>query len=316
MKQKGSERYLRLRELAYWLWQGASKGRDEGYTRAHGGFHNQFLCALLTSSEKAIRDLARAEGMERQPGEALRLIDVPASLDGRDHIFDRLGSDPSQERKAEIFKEIVAACEANHGAAGDMFISRLISHRDKVAAYLKEAEASFVKEVAYELDGDVARDVAGTFGLIYAAGMIGIKTKLLPWGREELFDAIAKCYRAARDLLPDDGVTLRQGIDKLRSLLGSLPMRSDLQSSGEWSAAPGYRVRIEDVHQCVVRREVFNSAFASREQAGLVVEWLIGQDRMAKALPTGQADSSPKAQTIWPDRKRRRSYEIAWPAKP
>ena len=45
---------------------------------------------MLTSNEKPIRDLARAVKMERQHGEALRLIDLPAVFDDLHHMFDRL----------------------------------------------------------------------------------------------------------------------------------------------------------------------------------------------------------------------------------
>ena len=83
-----------------------------------------------------------------------------------------------------------------------------------------------MRHVCDEYDGDVARDVAEKFGLIYAAGRLGIRSGLLPWGKAELLDALTKCYFGARDLLPDDGVAVRQGIKALRAKLRQLPRTS------------------------------------------------------------------------------------------
>ncbi len=91
---------------------------------------------------------------------------------------------------------------------------------------LKRRIAFFVRHVCDEYDGDVARDVAEKFGLIYAAGRLGIRCGLLPWDKPELLDALTKCYIGARDLLPDDGVAIRQGITALRAKLHELPRTS------------------------------------------------------------------------------------------
>jgi hypothetical protein len=147
---------------------------------------------MLTTAEKSVRDLAHEAGMERQPGEALRLIDQPAALDGLNHIFDRCQSSPTQEWMAKRFKAIADACEANHGAAGDRFVSWLITHRSEVPAYIEKQMFSFRDQACDEFDGAGAREVATTFGLAYAAGMVGITVRLLPWTQPELFDAIMK----------------------------------------------------------------------------------------------------------------------------
>ena len=93
------------------------------------------------------------------------------------------------------------------------------------------AIASFVQHVADLGDGTATRDVAAKFGLVYAGGLLGIEFGIVPWQQEELLDAIAKCYRGARDLLPDEGVALRQGMTLLMGCLGGLPRRKDLQES-------------------------------------------------------------------------------------
>ena len=100
--------------------------------------HGSWRSIVLTSSEKSIRDLARAVKLERQHGEALRLIDLPAVFDGLDHIFDRLPEDLDrsnfQDWKKDTFKKIADACEKDHGKAFRKYIKALIADR----AELKE----------------------------------------------------------------------------------------------------------------------------------------------------------------------------------
>jgi uncharacterized protein (DUF927 family) len=81
-EKEGKDKYLRIRNLAYNLEQGWAMARDHSYTLSHGGIHEQWRCIAVTSYEKSIRDLAQSVNMDRQPGETLRLIDVPALLDG------------------------------------------------------------------------------------------------------------------------------------------------------------------------------------------------------------------------------------------
>ena len=182
----------------------------------HGGWRS----ISITSSERAIRDLAMAVKLERQHGEALRLIDQAAALDGLDHIFDRLSADFAasdfKDWKTETFAKISDACERNHGKVFRKYIKCLIAHGPDVERYVDKRIAFFVQYVCDEFDGDVARDVAEKYGLLYAGGMLAIRYELAPWEKDELLDAITKCYVAARDLLPDDGVSVRQGVENFK----------------------------------------------------------------------------------------------------
>jgi putative DNA primase/helicase len=155
---------------------------------------------MLTSAEKSIREMATEVKVERQHGETLRLIDVPAVFDGLDHIFDR-GSSPTQDWKwrDRTFANIAADCEANHGTALRPYIEKIITADFSVREMAQQAVASFAEHVADTGDDVVARDVAAKFGLVYAGGLLGIKFGIVPWTQEELLDAIGKCYRGARD---------------------------------------------------------------------------------------------------------------------
>lgn len=277
-------KYERIRTIAYKISQGWSIARHSSFTAAHGGVHSRWRCIALTSNEKSIRDLAREVKLNRQHGEALRLIDLPAVFDGMDHIFDRLleDQDPSnfQNWKKTTFKQIADACQMDHGKAFRKYIKALIGETE-LKEYVQAQIANFVEHVCDKYDGDVARDVAEKFGLIYAGGLLGIRCKLLPWENSELLDAVKKAYFAARDLLPDDGVAIRQGVEALRAKLKELPrIAKKAAVELDFEKVDGYRERQKKVSQYVIKGDAFNSVFASGSQRELVVDWLIQKQRI------------------------------------
>ena len=245
-------------------------------------------------------------------------------FDGLEHIFDRPPEDLDrrnfQDWKKETFEKIADACEKNHGKAFRKYIKFLIADRAELEKYVHARIAYFVRHVCDEFDRDVARDVAEKFGLIYAAGRLGIRCKLLPWGKTELRRAITKCYVSARDLLPDDGVAIRQGITALRAKLRELPRTSKKAvAEPDFDEIDGYRQRQKTANRYVIKRDAFNSIFASGTQRALVIEWLIQKQRITLATQKASAGApspKPQEQFFWPDGKRRRSFQILWPRKP
>jgi hypothetical protein len=317
------EKYLRIRSNAYNLEQGWAKGRHDSYTLAHGGTHEQWCCIAVTSFEKSIRDLAQSVRLERQPGETLRLMDVPALFDGLDHIFDQLPSgfktDDFEKWKKKTFAEIADACAQNHGVAFRTYIRYLIENRRFLKQYISKWVDDFVEGVQREEDGDIARDVAQKFGLLFVGGLLGIICGLLPWHVGTLRRAIAKCYFGARDLLPDDGVALRDGIAALKARLLKLAAYDpDVQNAEDHcERIDGYRELEPGRIRFVIKRDAFNAIFASAHERELVLEWMIQKQRItlavSKVAPAG-SKASAKYQHRWPDGERRRSYEIRWPS--
>jgi len=171
----------------------------------------------------------------------------------------------------------------------------------------------FVQQVRDDKDGDIARDVAQKFGLIFAGGMLGIRYGLLPWKRFELLDAISKCYFGARALLPDDSVLLRRGIKALHEKVRELPSLSAFRASSSGVARLGELDGYRNGSKCLIKREVFNSIFVSTHQRQLVMRWQLRQKRITTAVAKSadhRTELGPKEQFDWADGKRRRSYEL------
>jgi hypothetical protein len=131
-----------------------------------------------------------------------------------------------------------------------------------------------------------------------------------------LLDAIAKCYRGARDILPDEGVALRKGMAALSARLGRLRRLKDLEAdhSTDWDRIEGYRVLTKHRNRYVIKGEVFNAIFATTVQQELVLRHLIRSKKITLAVSNGSGTTEkPKKQFIWPDDQRRRSYELKFP---
>ena len=213
----------RICDLAYSIAQGNETGRSAAYTVTRGGRQRAWTSIVLTSSEIAVRDMAAKSNTERQQGEARRLIDVPAVFSGLDHIFD---AEPDR-RPDSNFAAIVEAIGKNHGKVFRQYIKSLIEKGASLPATVSKHVDYFVNYACLASDGSIARDVAQKFGVLYAGGVLGIECGALPWTKMELRTALKKSFVGARELLPDKGVVLRQGLAALKTLRASIPNRTD-----------------------------------------------------------------------------------------
>jgi Domain of unknown function (DUF927) len=297
----GSDRhkYTRVGSLAYILATGAGTGRHSTFGQRK---EELWKTILFTSNEYSIGELARRCGLERDAGETVRLIDVPVRFDDASTIFDR---EQTELGWADWFR----ACEENQGHVFEAFVEKLIM-RPNIDARVQRYVERFVTRVRQTDDGNLAFDVARKFGLVFAAGRLAIRFRLLPWSRDELFDALTRCYRAARDLLPDSGVLLRSGRTALRRFARSLPNLSDV-SERSCRALDGFSEQRGERVRCLIKREKFNAVFSTLDQRNLVLDSLLAQGRITLAnVSTGRPRI--KEQHIWPDGDRYRSVEIFW----
>lgn len=310
------QKYKRIQNLAYAIAQGSETQRSAVYVAAHDGRQGVWRTIVVTSFERSVHDLARSLRFERQHGEALRLIDVPATFDGHGHVFDRLPRDvidvDATAWRGRTFEALAKAVEQNHGTALRRYIESIIARQASLEADVRKSVGKFVAQACDASDGDVARDVGRKFGLIYAGGVLGIQCGLLPWKEATLRAAVTKSFIGARDLLPDPGVLLRQGRAALKALRGRLPTVTDGDTGVNYGRLAGFKQPEGDRNRYVIKTEDYNNTFTSHEQQELVTRWLIETGRITLAKPKtgGRSDPKPKEQNPWPDGMRRRSIEI------
>jgi hypothetical protein len=308
MSMKGSDRdkYARVKSLSYIFALGAGTGRHSSYSQEA---KDNWRTIILSSNEFSVRTLAARSRLERDPGETVRFIDVPATFDGAADIFDRsdfVGTRLSWEQRFN-------ACDKNQGYVFEAFLKCLIARKLKIREWVRNDIKLFAETVRDESDGNRARDVAEKFGLVYAAGKLAIRFRLVPWKPVALNEAIRKCYFASRDLLPDEGVTFRAGKQALLTFLQNLPRETDIDTQDN-SSLDGFRELPPGKFRCLIKREKFNSIFATDAQSQIVTNWLIANGRVTLAA-TSTGPKKIKEQHFWPDGERYRSVEILWPRR-
>jgi hypothetical protein len=306
MSMAGTDRqkYARVKSLSYIIALGAGTGRHSSFAAES---NDNWRTIVLTSNEISLQELAARGRQTRDPGETVRLIDVPATFDDLSDIFDRgSGNTLSWDRW-------FAACGENQGHVFETFLTRLIARKPQVRAVISSHAKHFSASVNDTADGNFARDIATKFGAVYSAGRLAIEFGLVPWKIADFTEAINKCYFAARDLLPDEGVTFRGGKRALLVYLQTLPERDDIDLA-DCSSLDGFHQMQTRNYRCMVKREKFTAIFSSVTQCKLVMDWLIDNKRVTRAV----ASTGPvrvKEQHIWPDGRRYRSVEIFWPRR-
>lgn len=317
-------KYTDIRGLAYRLAQGVGRARSAVYNISNSTSNARWRCIALTSSERPIKDLAKAAGQERQPGEALRLIDLPALVEGEEHIFDRMPADLSGKSdvqwRTDVFAAIREGCANNCGSPYRRYITFLMKAGEKLKPAVEQHRRTFIRAVADSCDDDQTRDLARKFSLIFAGAMLAKAAKLVDWAANDVLQAFAKLYVAARNLLPNEGELKAEGIQILAAKIASFSTVSPLPDApalpaGACASWQGSRKTYWGKNTCLIKRDVFDASFASRLQRNLVERWMVENRLVTLAQSRGAAgghQSRPKEQHQWPDGERRRSFEIRW----
>jgi hypothetical protein len=221
------------------------------------------------------------------------------------------------ERFGAGIKNLAQHCEENHGQVLREFVKSLIDERNNAKVLVDRYVAAFIKRVRDPSDGNLAKDLAEKAGLIYAGGRLAIRFKLVSWTPKHLRKAIAKAYRGALALLPDEGVLLRSGIDILRQGLRRLPSIERLSlEKADLDQIDGFRRKKKGRDCYSVRCEAFNTLFDNVDQREAIIAWLIEKKWITLAGPkNGKGKRKPKVQFTWPDGERHRSLEITLPRR-
>lgn len=123
--------------------------------------------------------------------------------------------------------------------------------------------------------------LADRFALVYAALILGIDAKVLPWSKPLAGKAIYRCYKDAVAMLPDMARTLDNGLSKFKEQIRREDTiitykSSEPPSSKEMEAADGFRRthRSYGGKHYVLKRSRFFGWFEDRLQAQLVLQHL------------------------------------------
>jgi putative DNA primase/helicase len=190
--------------VAFLIARGRPRKLSPVYERNHNLTNREFRIIPLSSSERALRDIARAAQRRRLGGEEVRFIDIPASEPGSSGIFDEdIVLEPGKNRR-ETVKDFVETMRADaiefQGHAIRALMQRYVKD-PKGLDTLKGYKQRFERKAAIADQHNAYYRVRSNFALTYAAAALGIDYGILPWGKRATFRAVEKCMRLALETL-------------------------------------------------------------------------------------------------------------------
>lgn len=187
LDEAGTADPQRIGNMLYMLGGGVGRGRATATGRTREGASWSLIA--LSTAELGFHDLLAGAGHEMTPGQATRLVDVPAE-GGKHGAFDALHGHPGGGEFAEALKRCAMD---NHGHAGPAFLKWLAPKVAKDPSWAAERVLPEVSGFLDEFlptgaDGQV-RAVARRFGLVAVAGELAITAGVTGWGLRDAWNA-------------------------------------------------------------------------------------------------------------------------------
>lgn len=216
--------FERARMLAFGIARNRPRQLSPTYEKRHGLTKREYRIVVQSSSERALRDVARAAGNPRLGGEEVRFMDIPASEPGSQGIFDGTLKPKKDKTLSESAKAIVEhtlkLAIQNQGHVLRVFIDRLVQDKDWEEPVLRY-KAQFEADVTAP-DEKVIYRIRSNFAVIWAAAALAIDYKLLPWKKKRTLRAIEKCFHRCISSLSSR--TRAEPIDARASSSADLPL--------------------------------------------------------------------------------------------
>lgn len=183
-------------EAAYMLSNGQGKARasKDGSTKKP----QEWRLLFLSSGEVTLETRMREDrfGSAHKAGQGVRVLDLPACPEGGHGLFEALHGFASGDALARHLGEATAKF---YGTPVRAFLEALAAKPMEAETLVREAIRRFCEaHTPPGADGQVSR-VAARFGLIAAAGELGIRMDVLPWPPGEALRAAAACFLAWLD---------------------------------------------------------------------------------------------------------------------
>lgn len=186
--------------IAFLIARGRPRKLSPVYERNHNLTNREFRIIPLSSSERALGQIARAANARRLGGEEVRFMDIQASEPGSSGIFDGKITARPGKSLPETTKELVETLRANaikhQGHAIRALLPTYVNDPHGLET-LKKHKQQFEREAAIAGAHNAHYRVRSNFAIMYGATALAIDYEILPWSKGSTFHAIEKCMRLA-----------------------------------------------------------------------------------------------------------------------
>jgi hypothetical protein len=324
LKGGNIQRSERMRDFSYQIGEGCGTTYSALAPINKRAAESKYHSIVLASGEEAIDEISEAARHTRAKGAAIRWIDLCATRDGAEDIFDLCPEQVTEKNRKAWAQQQCAAlrrhCQANPGVAFKHFIGDVIRNRKTIALELSSLMKKVEKKLVREHDEYAIRHLAMCFALIGAAGILGIRFGTLPWSKRLVVKCIKRCYRDARRAFRTENDLLHDGLRTLSNSIESKLLkfsRTKSHSKSKWEATDGYWEKTNFGIKVTIRGGAFKDWFKDQRQPAIVLRWLYSKNALSsKHGPGGTytpAITWAESQLSWPDGLRHRSIVIELP---
>jgi hypothetical protein len=188
------------RMLAFLLARNRPRKLAKVYERNNNLQGRETRNIVISSSERALGQIARAAGKGRLGGEEVRFIDIPASDPGSSGIFDGNIKPAPGKTLRETTKELIETLRANankhQGYAFDELLEKYVNDKHGLET-LRKYKEQFEAEAEIPDKHNAHFRVRSNFAVMYGAAALAIDYGILPWKKGPTFRAVEKCMRLA-----------------------------------------------------------------------------------------------------------------------
>ena len=190
----------KARMLAFLIGRNRPRKLSKRYELNHNLTNREFRVIVLSSSERALGQIARAAGERRLGGEEVRFVDIPASDPNSSGIFDGNIKPAPGKTLRETTKELVETLKVNaikhQGYAFRELLKKYVNDPHGLE-HLKTHKEQFERDAKLLDEHNAHYRIRSNFAVMYAAAALAIDYEILPWKKRSTFRAIEKCMRLA-----------------------------------------------------------------------------------------------------------------------
>jgi hypothetical protein len=190
----------KAQRLAFLIARNRPRKLSKVYERNNGLEPRETRNIVLSSSERALGQIARAAGKGRLGGEEVRLMDIPASDPTSSGIFDGKIVPAAGKTLRETTKELVENIRANaikhQGYAFRELLEKYVND-PRGLEHVRAYKEQFERDAALPDKHNAHYRIRSNFAVMYAAAALSIDYGILPWKKRPTFLAIEKCMRLA-----------------------------------------------------------------------------------------------------------------------
>ncbi len=264
----------KIQKFVYMLGSGTGKSRSNTYQERSASWQ----LVALSNGEEALSQHASIGLMSRKNGELARFIDVPVDCDNDMGIFSSLPEGVSSS--AEYAESLKENCNNYYGTAGDAFVRKILAKvNQKSYEYITNKLKYYIAEFLEKNDvgsNGLEKRIATRFALAYASGILGIKTKVLPFTEKEVYDGITHCYLKAIDQNPIKKVVFNQKL--LDALKKPYKPKKSLVDEDELNNLDVIALKIKGEHYITVKSSFFDDNIIGNKKT--VIRQLVSEGKL------------------------------------